>query len=337
MPPTPLPLPPDLLDVAARQAGLVTVRRCTALGLSRSRFRRLQRAGALVHLVAGVYALRGAVAAPGSRGAEMDLRRRRAAVLGLLAYGPRSVATGLAALVLAGVQGVPVDLVPEVTTRGAGSRRRIPGIRLRRVAVREVIMPGGFPSVTPELALAQAVPEVDRMTAVALMDSALNLGLLTADGLARAHGLARGHRGVARTHRWWSRADGRAQSPAETFARLSCSDAGCPPDALQLRVLGGSGRFLAQVEFAWYLPDGRWLLAEVDGVDIHGTPTAMVADLHRQNPLITSNTLLRRYTGTDAMNGRLAREIASILGRAGWRPEQGVPHGPLILPDADPA
>jgi hypothetical protein len=127
------------------------------------------------------------------------------------------------------------------------------------------------------------LPEVDRRTAVALMDSALNRNVVRPSGLARAHDLAREHRGVARTHGWWSEADGRAESPAETIARPSCSDAGYPPDALQLVVLDAMGRRLARVEFAWRLPDGRWLLVEVDGVDIHGTPSSMVADLHRQN------------------------------------------------------
>lgn len=319
--------------MAAHQAGLVTLRQCVERGLSRAQFRRLRQVDTLTSVVSSVYRLAGVLATPASRSAALDLRRRRTAVLGLLAYGPRAVATGLAALVLAGVRGVPIDLMPEVTMRGMISRRQVPGVRLRRIPVREVITPDGFPAVTPECALAQAVPEVDRMTAIALMDSALSLKLLGIHGLARAHDLARDHRGVARTHRWWSEADGRAQSPAETFARLSLSDAGCRPDVLQLVVLGARGRFLACVEFAWRLPDGRWLLVEVDGIDIHGTPTSVIADLHRQNPLITAETLLRRYTGTDAMNGRLAREVVAVLRRVGWRAGAPVPPGPLVLTD----
>jgi hypothetical protein len=167
-----------------------------------------------------------------------------------------------------------------------------------------------------------------------MMDSTLNLGLLSEEGLRRAHDLARGHPGVARTHPWWAEADGRAESPAETIARLHCADAGYPADVLQLRIVSGSGQFLARVELAWLLPDGRWLLVEVDGIEVHGRPSAVIADLHRQNPLITSSTVLRRYTGADAMSGRLTREVVPILRTTGWRPGAAIPYGPLVLRNA---
>ena len=173
------------------------------------------------------------------------------------------------------------------------------------------------------------------MTAVCLMDSALNHNLMTVRDLQRAHDFARGHPGVARTHPWWDEADRRADSPAETVARLRCSDAGYPPDALQLTIRDRSGRTLARVELAWLLPDGRWLLAEIDGIDVHGTPRGVIADLHRQNPLITSATVLRRYTGADAMTGRLAAEVGSILQASRWRPGMAANFvGPLVLSGA---
>lgn len=137
-------------------------------------------------------------------------------------------------------------------------------------------------------------------------------------------------------HKWWDEADARAESPAETFARLNCVDAGVRPDALQLHVHDASGCFLGRVELGWLLPDGRWLLVEVDGVDIHGSPSAIVRDLHRQNDLITASTLLRRYTGTDAMNGRLTSEVATILRSTLWIPGRAVPPGPLVLPGPEP-
>jgi hypothetical protein len=234
-------------------------------------------------------------------------------------------------LVLAGVQGAPVDMVAEVTVRGGQPRQSIPGIRLRRVPVRQFVVIDDFPLIPPEHALAQAVADVDRMTAVALMDSALNRRLISPRGLARAHELIRGHRGAARTHGWWSEADGRAASPAKTAARLTCTDASHPPDELQLVVLDGRGQFLARVEFGWRLPDGRWLLVEVDGLDFHTSPSAIIADFHRQNTVITAGTLLRRYSGSDARSGRLAAEVGRILNAAGWRPRCWEPVGKIQL------
>jgi hypothetical protein len=314
-----------------RQSGLVSARQTANLGLTPARIRRATEAGLLRRAAPGVYDVPGTVAPATARTDLLDHRRRRAALLGLLAYGPRAISTGACALFLAGIAGVPADLTPEVALRGAGRRRSIPGIRLRRTTVLEWIVVNGFAVASPIEALAQAVPEMHRKVAVAVMDSALNKGLVSAEGLVLAHDLARYHDGVARTHRWWSEADGRAESPAETFARLNCGDAGIPADAIQLVVRDERGSFLGRVEFGWRLPDGRWLLVEVDGVDIHGTSTAMVADLHRQNGLITGSTLLRRYTGTDAMNGRLTTEVGQILRAARWKPGRTVLEGPLVL------
>lgn len=334
MPPRPAPIPNAALDLALAQAGLLTKRQCTDAGLSREQVRRLLRSHELTAMVRGVVLLGAAVPPSGTRSAALDLSRRRAELLGLLAYGSRAISTGLCALVLIGVRGAPAALSPEVALESGDPRRRIPGIRIRQTVVADRIHLDGFTLASPEVALAQAIPEVDRKTAIALMDSALHLRLVSTDGLERAHDLARGHRRVARTHGWWAQADGRAESPAETAARITCADAGYPPDALQLVIHDHRGQFLARVQLGWQLPDGRWLLAEVDGVDIHGTPAAVIADLHRQNPLITSATVLRRYTGADAFTGRVVREVAPVLRAAGWRPGRHIPPGPLRLPAA---
>ena len=332
--PTPAtPLPAALQRLALSQAGLVSAAQCSDTDLAPSPLRRLVRAGTLLPVVRGVYLVTDSVVVPPSRGAAHDLRRRRAAITGLLAHGEQAVATGLAALVLLGVQGAPSDMSADVALRDGHSRRPIPGVRLRQVRVRKWLSVGDFACVPAEVALAQAVPEVDRLTAVCLMDSAMNRGLISPADLEHAHDLARGHRGVARTHEWWRHADHRAESPAETFAWLTCADAGYPPDVLQLRVTDARGRFLARTELAWRLPDGRWLLVEVDGVDYHGSAEHRIADLHRQNPLITAATLLRRYSGADAMSGRLAADVVPILRAAGWRSGAVIPGGPLRLPD----
>ncbi|MEK8227151.1 hypothetical protein NKG05_15360 [Oerskovia sp. M15] len=85
---------------------------------------------------------------------------------------------------------------------------------------------GGRRLVTLDWALAQAVPELPRENALAVLDSALHLGAISARGLEVAHDMSRGRRGVARTHDLWEVADGRAESPLESFGRLDCLDAG---------------------------------------------------------------------------------------------------------------
>ena len=232
----PLPLPQPLSALARLQAGLVSTAQCVAAGVTRQRVGRLVRAGVLVTHVRGVHELVGCPPAPTSDGEVIDRRRRRAAFLGVLAHGPTAVATGLCALVLLGVHGAPARIRPEVALRHGGPSDAAPEVRVRRTAVRATRVVDGIECVTPEVALAQAVPELDRETAVALMDSARHRRVMTARQMERARALATGRRGARRSRGWWEEHDPRSQSPAETRARLRCADAGFPADVVQLEI-----------------------------------------------------------------------------------------------------
>lgn len=254
----------------------------------------------------------------------IDRRRRRTAFLGALAY-PGSVVIGVCALVLHGIMGAPATVVPEVSFPDRTPRTPRHPVRLRRVRVDHPVLVNGVP-VTPVIdALAQAVPILDRRHAVALMDSALSQGKLSPAGLERAHALARFHRGVGRTHSWWAESDPRSESPAETWARLACLDAGIPPDVLQLLVLSPDGRILARVDLAWLLSDGRWLLVEIDGRDEHDTPAALYRDRPRQNSISTDRTIIRRFTGKETWDGTLVADLTPLLRNARWHPHPAAP------------
>ncbi|MFP3715104.1 hypothetical protein U5M74_15505 [Puerhibacterium sp. TATVAM-FAB25] len=302
--------------------------------MSRDRIRRLVRAGELVQVARGVYDVVGLRPPGGDAGA--DRERERTARLGVLAHGPTAVAAGHSALTLWGVHGVPRTFRPEIVLRGGGAVAGPTLVRVRREPVTRYVHRRGVPCLLPEVALAQAVGEVDRLTAVALMDSARHQRILTDRAFARARELARHRRGAARSRRWWDESEPRAESPAETWARLRCADAGVPPDRLQPAVYDASGRFLARVDLAWYLGAGAWLLGEVDGANWHGTRKAVVADMHRQNAIVTSATVLRRWTGTQAGNGSLVSDVRPLLTRAGWRPGRACPDR-VVVPDRIPS
>ncbi|RZS62292.1 hypothetical protein EV386_2620 [Xylanimonas ulmi] len=255
-------------------------------------------------------------AGPGDR---YDQRRQRAALLGPLAF-PGAVAVGVSALILHGVAGAPTEAPPEVTLPDGSSRIGGGPVLVRRLPLRRWNIIDGIPVATVEDALAQAVPRLGQRHALALLDSALHQGLITQDGVARAHAAAAGRRGVARTHAWWGWADARAESPAESWARAGCLRLGIAPDVLQLPVVGSGGRVVARVDLAWLLSDGGWLLVEVDGRDVHSTPEAQFRDRRRQNLLDTRRTVLRRFTGREAWNGELAAAVARDLRAASWRP-----------------
>lgn len=300
---------------------------CIAHGMSSQQIAGRVRRKDWERVVRAVYDVR---SGPSGTGDPISRRRRRAAFLGLLAH-PGSVATGLCALVLHGVQGAPLVVVPEVAMPSGAPRTAHGDVRVRRIRIDRWEDVEGFAVVPVADALVQAIPSVRRYHAVALMDSALQQGLITPTGLESAHAAARRHPGVAHTHRWWADADGRAESPAETWARLSCSDFGWRPDVLQLPVVDRYGGLLARVDLAWLLPDGGALLVEIDGRDVHSTPAALLADRERQNRIDTRRTVLRRFTGSDAWNGRVGVEVGRVLSDVGWRPRPVGPDAVLRL------
>lgn len=278
--------------------------------------------GAWQRVARGVYDVAGQVELPLSD--PHDRARRRAAVLGPLAL-PGAVITGICALVMHGVQGAPASIASEVAFPDGTSRRSTAPVRVRRCGVAEWTTVAGFRCATVSDALGQAVIGVSRRHAVALMDSALHLGRLTQLDLEQAHAAVRHRRGVASTHSWWHETDMRSESPAETWARLACRDAGYPPDVVQLRVLSRDGRFLARVDLGWRLPDGRWLLVEIDGRTVHEAPGALFSDRTRQNSIATASTLVRRYTGAEAWSGSFVPQVGALLVASGWRPGSPTP------------
>jgi hypothetical protein len=144
------------------------------------------------------------------------------------------------------------------------------------------------------------------------MDSALHLGLIDERELERAHRLARGRRGVARTHEWWCLADGRAESPLESQGRLDCLDSGVPPDELQVELRSPGGHLLGRGDMGWRLEDGRWLIAEMDGREWHETPDALLRDRRRQNDLASVAVVLR-FTSDDVREGTVGGTVRRHL------------------------
>jgi hypothetical protein len=317
MPSRPLVVPEAVRFFAGSQEGLVSARQCRLAGLTGQQVHRLVTAGRWTRVLRGVY----------DTGEPSDLeldaydrRRRRAAVLGPLAY-PGSIATGVAALVLHGVQGAPRTVTPEVTFPDGTPRRGAGAVVVRRAPLRRHVALLGVPCAVVEDALVQAVPTLGRRHAVALMDSARQRRAIGPAAFERAAGRSRRRPGgLARTG-WWPSSDARAESPAETWARLTCADAGVAPDLLQLPVDDAAGREVARVDLAWLLPDGGALLAEIDGDAVHGTLAALHRDRERQNRIVGRRTIVQRFTGAEAWDGTVAARVREVLTAERWHPQ----------------
>ena len=151
-----------------------------------------------------------------------------------------------------------------------------PGIRMRPVADVMVHQRIGAPlrKVEGRLATAPAWTAVEiartvrRPRALAVLDAALHSGACTRHELLAAVGEQRGRRGIVNVRELVKLADGRAESPMESEARLVFIDGGLPVPELQLEIVDLYGR-VWRVDFAW--PDYK-LIVEYDSVEWHANP-----------------------------------------------------------------
>jgi hypothetical protein len=303
--------------VVQQQEGLVTMRQCLEHGMTSRQVTRRAERKEWERVARGVYDT-GQVQ-PETTSAAYDHRRRRTALLGPLAH-PGAAAVGVSALVLHGVRGAPIEFEPEVAVPKARPRLSDGPARVRRILVPEPQEVDGVLCAPLVDAFALAVPQLGRLDAVAMLDSARHQRLLSDEALNSARYGTAGRRGTRRSWAWWDESDARAESPAESWARLSCMDHRCRPDALQLWVVTRRGERLARVDLAWALPDGGVLLVEIDGQEVHSTPEALFGDRYRQNRIDTRTTIVRRFSGKDARDGTAAAEVERVLKAAGWRP-----------------
>ncbi|MEO3775698.1 hypothetical protein ABGB16_02375 [Micromonospora sp. B11E3] len=163
----------------------------------------------------------------------------------------------------------------------------------------DIVQVSGIPVTSPLRTVTDVILRQSRYPAVAVLDSALNRRLLTDEDLAAVPALMRGRRGAVAARAYLADADGRAQSPLETRARLRCVDGGVPPDVLQLEVRDEEGRLLGIGDLGWR---AARLIAEADGNGPHAAPDALFADRRRQNRLVNAGWRILRFTWADTLH-----------------------------------
>lgn len=321
----PRPLPQPLLSLAAAQEGLVNKAQCDAAGVNKHAVALLIRQGRWTRVARCVYDTDPEPVEARLRDGRHDDVRRRAAWIGMLAV-PDGIATGACALALLGIGGLPVDLVPEAARPGGMHASVGAGIVLRRYRSFADQPYRGRQIAALVPALAQALPRLSRSEAVAVLSDALRQGRLDETGLERVRELVRGRRGAAEMHGMFDLADERDGSIAETHARLSFVDHGVPPDGQQVTFVT-DGVVLARVDFVWTLPDGRYVVVEIDGRAFHSGEAMLADDAVRQNGLLaTGRLIVLRFPAARALGdgGRsVGNEMAERLSRLGWRPAAG--------------
>lgn len=179
------------------------------------------------------------------------------------------------------------------------------GAELRQVASRI--------ATAPAWTAVEVARELRRPRALATLDAALHSGWCTRRQLERAALQQRGRRGIVAVRDLLPYADGRAESPMESEARLVMIDYGLPLPELQYEIRGRSGE-LWRADFAW--PAQR-VVAEYESIVWHAGRDEMVRDRVRIAgiqelgwtviPIVVDD--VRRYPArlADRIRGHLAR------------------------------
>jgi hypothetical protein len=288
---------PGIVETLSAQDGLIRTSQLAYLTADRAELRRWTRR--LRRLTHGVY---------GDPHDDDPLLLHRAVVMCL----PGVVFRARTALLLHGVPHVdPPERLQVFVGRDCDASDR-PELEVRRTDLVTLSRTdvGALPVVSPARAAVDLVRELSsRQDGLAVLDGVMRLGA-TRDDL-RAE-LVPGSRRVRRARELVELADGRAESPPESWVRMILHDAGVPAPVIQHEVRV-DGRVLARLDMAW--PEIK-LYLEYDGREAHSTDEAFLRDRRRQNDLLALGWVCLRFTAEDLRSPYLiARRVTAELNR----------------------
>src|SRR5262249_36863414 len=140
-----------------------------------------------------------------------------------------------------------------ITTWAGGRRGRRHGVHTyaNALPVEHITSKFGLPVTTAArtvVDLASALPFAEGLVAA---DSALRQGRTTPVELWHVADQCRLRRGGDQATRVVHFADGRAESPLESLARVLFDAGGLPPPELQVTITGADNKFIGRVDFLW--------------------------------------------------------------------------------------
>lgn len=196
-----------------------------------------------------------------------------------------------------------------------------PGVRVRPTVGLMVYQRTGAPlqqtagrlATTPAWTAVEVARQLRRPRALATLDAALRSMRCTRDQIETAVVHQRGRRGIVAVRELLPFADGRAESPMESEARLVMIDRGLPLPELQYPIHGRDGE-VWRVDFAW--PEAR-LAAEYESIEWHAGREEMLRDKKRWGSIQERGWTIIPIVVDDVRRepDRLADRIASHLAR----------------------
>lgn len=306
---------PGLARAAAQQHGIVSMEQAVADGAGRDAVRDDVLRGRALRAHRGVYLV------PDINVVD-DFQRERAALIHL---GPSAHLVLESAVRLHGIQGPIGSRSPQLAVPPGLEKRQRSGIELHfwKVPHDDLVVVDEILATSVRQTLADCARLLPRLQAVACLDSALNLGLISLPEVLDLRGrMSRKRQCVAGRQRLLEARVG-AQSPLETRVRLRASDAGFEPDALQVPIRSVSSVLLGYGDMGYELPDGSWLIVEADGLRYHDQPDALLHDRRRQNAFLNARVAsIVRFTWEDTSHDAyIPSVLRAALGKAGWRPK----------------
>jgi hypothetical protein len=239
-------------DLITAAGGLATADLLQTV-MSRKMVRNHVRSGDIVRVCHGVYA----IAPPDVTG--------KLAALELMVGKTMVACMGTAA----DLQGFDTEGDPRMHVLDPGIRvRPSKGVMVHQRVGAPLCSVGGRLATAPAWTAVEVARTLRRPRAIATLDAALRAGVCTTAELKAAADEQKGRRGIVRVRELLVHADGRAESPMESEARLVFIDHGLPPPIPQYEIIDRCGT-LWRVDFAW--PAVK-VVAEYDSMEWHAKP-----------------------------------------------------------------
>jgi hypothetical protein len=305
-------------------AGIVTTGQLRAAGKSVRQIRGMLDRGELVRLSTGIYATADL--------AELVPRLDIGALLlsagaAAAALGPSAVVSHETAALLHGLSllGPPPEVLTITRPPGVGSRSARAGVRLHCAALPAEHVGGrlAVPVTTVPRTVIDLARMLDIRAGLVVADSALRQKLTSKKELAAVIAACPRWRGVRTATQVAEFADGRAESPLESLARLAFHDCGLPPPELQV-VVTAAGEFIARVDFMW---KQFRTVAEADGAAKYEDKSRASYEFRRDAKLRDAGLEVVHFTwkditsDADAVAGSIRRAFERARSRGGSWPD----------------
>ncbi|MDQ5841676.1 MAG: endonuclease domain-containing protein [Chloroflexota bacterium] len=295
-----------LLARLAAQCGLVTARETYSCGYTRDSLSRLVACGDLFRARAGCF-VDGRLLADASPETRHALTARSVS----RGYRPPHAISHLSALA---VHGLPLlnirgDVV-HLTLTGPGCPRTLRGLRVHPELSDSVARQrDGCRVVHPAIAVVQSAASAGITAGVAAADAALRTGQVTMGDLAVALRIARLGPGRADARAAVDLADGLAESPGESWARVLFLSLGLPTVEPQVEIRDARGKFVGRVDFLFR---AQRTIVEFDGLVKYAGADgrqALVEEKRREDALRSLGYQVVRLTWRDLHNPALVERL----------------------------